>query len=278
VGYNTNTFNSTTTAANGGPWFLDNFYGSDTSAGEVVQEANGSMSFPGTTNTLGMVSTAHIDSSKPNNWAGLAFGGGAYVEATLSMVGEYVNDRAAGWPAWWSSDIERASFNGVSSNYPGVQWVGQGNGFQHYVEVDFLEYDVYPPNIGTTIHDWSGMNGSQSNVQEALFPSLSTYNTDSSASVTYGCLWVPATATAKGYLNLYINRVLVGTVATWDQFNPSEAPAANDTTTGADPLSAFAVLDTRHLALIIGNQNPAMPINVTNVQVWQASSADNITQ
>jgi hypothetical protein len=142
VGYNTNTFNSTTIAANGGPWLLDNFYGQSTNAGQVVQEANGSMSFPGTTGTVGMVSTAHLDSSKPNNWAGLAFGGGAYMEATLSMVGEYVGDRAASWPAWWSSDIERAAYNGVSSNYPGVQWQGQAAEFQHYIEVDFLEYAV----------------------------------------------------------------------------------------------------------------------------------------
>ena len=64
VGYNTNTFNSTTIAANGGPWLLDNFYGQSTNAGQVVQEANGSMSFPGTTGTQGGVSTAHIDSTK----------------------------------------------------------------------------------------------------------------------------------------------------------------------------------------------------------------------
>ena len=278
VGYNTNTFNSTTIAADGGPWLLDNFYGQSTNAGQVVQEANGSMSFPGTTGTVGMVSTAHLDSSKPNNWAGLAFGGGAYMEATLSMVGEYVGDYAASWPAWWSSDIERAAYNGVSSNYPGVQWQGQAAEFQHYIEVDFLEFDVNPPTIGTTIHDWSGMNGSQINVQKALFPSLATYDTSSAASLAIGCLWVPATATTKGYLNLYLNRVLVGTVASWNQYNPADAPAANDATTGTNALSAFSVLDTRHLALIIGNQNPAMPINVTNVQVWQASSADNITQ
>jgi hypothetical protein len=67
-------------------------------------------------------------------------------------------------------------------------------------------------------------------------------------------------------------------VAKWNQYNPADPPAANDTTSGANPLSAFSVLDARHLALIIGNQNPAMPINVTNVQVWQASSANNITQ
>jgi hypothetical protein len=75
-----------------------------------------------------------------------------------------------------------------------------------------------------------------------------------------------------------LNRVLVGTVASWNKYNPADPPAANDATTGANPLSAFSLLDGRHLALIIGNKNPAMPINVTNVQVWQASGAENITQ
>jgi hypothetical protein len=38
------------------------------------------------------------------------------------------------------------------------------------------------------------------------------------------------------------------------------------------------VLDSRHLALIIGNNNPATPMKVTSVQVWQASGADNLTR
>jgi hypothetical protein len=225
-----------------------------------------------------MVSTAHLDSSKPNHWSGIAFGGGAYMEATLSLQGEYVGDRSAGWPAWWSSDIERASHGGVSSSYPQVQWQGQQTGYQHYIEVDFLEFDVTAPEIGTTIHDWSGVNGDQINVQKALFPKLTNFDTSSASYVTYGCLWVPATANSKGYLNLYINQVLVGTVASWNEYQEGAAPPVNAGTSGSDPLSAFSVLDARHLALIIGNNNPAMPINVKSVQVWQASGDHNLTQ
>lgn len=278
VGYNVNTFNSTTPAANGGPWLLDNFYGQATNPAQVVQQANGSMSFPGSTGTGGMVATAHIDPSRPNNWSGLAFGGGAYFEATLSVNGQYVGDRAAGWPAFWSSDIERAAFNNVSRNYPGVQWQGEPTGYQHYIEVDVAEFDVNAPELGATIHDWSGFDGSLINVQNALFPSLSSYGTSSSASVSYGCLWVPATASSRGYVNLYVNRVLVGTLASWNAYNPAAPAPANPSASGPDPLSAFSVLDSRHLALIIGNDNPAMPMNVTSVQVWQASGADNLTQ
>src|ERR1017187_2260422 len=164
-------------------------------------------------------------SAKPNNWGGIAFGGGAYIEATFAMSGSSPGDTSAGWPAWWASDIERAAYNNVSSKYPDVQWEGQTTRFQHYIEVDIFEADAHSPEWGATLHDWYGIDGGQSNIGAHTFATTTTYGVPSLDSQnSYGVLWVPATATTKGHLNLYFNRTLVGTVATWNQYDPAPPP------------------------------------------------------
>jgi beta-glucanase (GH16 family) len=87
----------------------------------------------------------------------------------------------------------------------------------------------------------------------------------------YGFLWVPATATTQGYMEWYFDRVKIGKRVSWDLFNPALPPPP---VAGS---SAFSVLDTRHIALILGNGDPNNLVTVSAVQVWQLTAANNIT-
>jgi hypothetical protein len=112
-----------------------------------------------------------------HDWVGTAFGGGAYFEATLSFDPENTISAPAGsgWPAWWGEPIEHFAA------LPAQQWSGQVDGYVHYVETDFFEYDIWSwtPHYeySGAIIDWYGVWQSQAcpsfcNVQNSGAPAV----------------------------------------------------------------------------------------------------------
>lgn len=92
----------------------------------------------------------------------------------------------------------------------------------------------------------------------------------------YGFLWVPASATLGGYAKWFFNDVQVGNTMTWNQYNPSAPPPPSEANG-----TAYSVLDTRHLALILGGPGPndaGITNTVDAVSVWQASAASNLVR
>jgi hypothetical protein len=263
VGYTTQTFNSTRLGTTPGTWQDFTFYGVKQPAGAAVQNADGSLSLPGTSgDTYGAtVATAAANSSEPEKWQGLAFGGGGYFEATLAFTG--TPDGTDDSPAFWADDVEHSS--GYLPTTAGHTWV----------EIDDLETDVASDSQwGQSLHNWynAGAGNVAANPPTILAGNPVTIPDGGvfSDSHTYAFLWVPATATTQGYVEFFCDDVQIGGSAHYNQYSASQPfpPSGSD---------IGNVLDTLHLYLILGSDSTKYPATVTSVQVWQASDAGNLS-
>jgi hypothetical protein len=266
VGYNTQTFGPAATL--GQNWYGMSFFGDNPANSGATQNGDGSVSISGTgSNTYNAnISTASVGTT-PSNWTGEAFGGGGYFEATLSFTGK---SYGADQPAWWANDVE----NMASSSTTGqpVQWQGQAGGYGDWIETDIAEWDAASSGqYGFGMHNWYGVIGSGNDVSTTTIGSPATIptGTDFSQPHKYGFLWVPATSGSQGYAKWFFDGTLIGKTA-WNQYNPATPPSP------ADGSSAFSVMDSRHLALLLGTASTANPMTVYNVSVWQNSSANDI--
>ena len=218
VGYTVNTFHSTfdrkridlaDSRAAGFQWYLGQFFGFPaTAAGTVSFNTDGSVTI------LPLVdSGSGINSAAPRgkDWVGMAFGGGAYFEATLKFNPQDViaTKGKGGWPAWWSMSIEHFAF------LPGEQWPGQEPGYAHFAEPDFFEYDIweFSPHhwYGGAVHDWWGVwkktapdgygnvsNAPGGGTNFGNFQVKTPEGTDFTQYHRFGFLWVPATLRRRG--------------------------------------------------------------------------------
>src|SRR5579859_51430 len=278
AGYIKNTFSSFKpgdidlgeTGKSGFAWYPYRFFGSRPQSGNITINADGSVTLNGdVTGPNGELSTA-APAKNAQRFVGVAFGGGAYVEATIKF--DPIAARAknsAGWPSFWALSLEHAATGPA-------QWSGKPQGYEHFVEVDFLEYDINEPHIGlnyygVNMHDWYGAYNKTcaghgfcdarrgySDVKTAVHPS-----TDFAQYHSYGFLWVPASAASEGYAEFYFDQRPVGKKIVWVKFtNQDDVP-------DGQPWK-FGVLDNQHLALILGT-GIGKPMTVASVNVWQAS-------
>jgi Calx-beta domain len=277
VGYNALTFGPAVTV--GSNWFLSHFDSSAeaTPASQVIQNPDGTVSLSGNFGGNGQISSAADIGA---GWQGIAFGGGAYFEATLSFTGGSSSTSiASGWPSFWAMSAEHLI--GPLQNAGDNQWPGQASDYGHFNEFDFFEYDVatYTGNssdIAGSEHDWYGVWTAATNYQKVSTPYSQNVHatpagTDFSTPHRYGFLWVPATATTQGYGQWYFDGVQVGGTLTWNQYSPADPPPPVLGTT------AFSIADVQHFPLILGTGDN-FPMTVYSVSVWQASAAGNLTQ
>jgi Fibronectin type III domain len=261
VGYNTNTFNSTTWNNTSGPWYSYSYFGNTEPAGSIVQNSDGSLSLGQNVSNNYGVATSYQNNSAPHKWSGLRFGGGAYFELTTTI------NCAAGFPngsqptaAWWANDEnETGGYVGI------IRWI----------EVDCFETNVNSQaKEGQAIHDWSnpGGNGAapgNTNTQPSIGSPVTLPNGGLlTGSHKYGWLWFPATATTQGYIKFFIDGIQVGTACTYNQYSSATIPAIGQ--------NIGNIIDQRHMSLIIGGIANTWQ-HVTSVTVWQASAAGNIT-
>jgi hypothetical protein len=260
VGYTVQTFGPALTV--GQNWFEFNLLGNVPVAGAAVQDGSGvSILGPSGNHYGGGIATAR-QAGRAGDWTGIAFGGGFYVEAELSFT-PTIGPFEPGFPSFWSNDIGM-----LSLDLP--QWPGEAAGYHRYVELDFMQW---PLNLsyryaGSDFIDWYG-------TAHANVASPNTYvdisGTTFANANRYGTLWVPATATTKGYLKTYFNGVQVGQTLTWDEYNPANRPAPVLGTT------AGSFLDAQQVALILGTDKQC-PMKVLSVTVWQAGTAKNLVK
>jgi hypothetical protein len=262
--------------------YLWSFFGLPTPSNAVIANSDGSITLLGTGPSSGQVTSAAV-AANAELFQGVAFGGGAYFEATLKFDGwqgqsSNPNSTSTGWPAFWAMSIEHLAQ--ISSGAD--QWPGQAAGFEHFSEIDFLEYnlayaqktdDVYSGSI----HDFYGVfdqtcapAADYCDIQNPYSTKIEQLpaNTDFSAYHTYGTLWVPATATADGYVQWYFDGSAVGQPVTWAQFtkqSPAATPANQD----------FGIVDSQHLVVILGT-GTQYPMTVNALSVWQNSANNNI--
>ncbi|HEX4264370.1 MAG TPA: hypothetical protein VH597_08520 [Verrucomicrobiae bacterium] len=261
VGYNTRTFGPS--VGIGTNWFLFSFYGLH--GGPATQNSDGSVFLPGNVagSQYGISTAAQTKDGKA--WTGIAFGGGGYFVATFSFTGGFQPGLST-WPAWWANVIEMMAPNGVTR---ATQWPGQASNYGDWIEADFLEYNNGTANkYGDTVHNWYGVIGSGNDVNPN-FPAITVPAGFNWATPhKFGFLWVPATATTKGYATSYLDDVQVGGKAVWNQYVATDSPPP------VDGVSAYSILDKYHLALILstGTNNP---MTVQSVEVWQANTNQN---
>jgi hypothetical protein len=283
VGYIRNTFSSFApgdidledTGKSGFAWYPYHLFGSRPEPRNITINADGSVTLNGdVTGPNGELSTA-APAKKAAKFVGVAFGGGAYIEAAIKF--DPIAARAKnveGWPSFWALSLEHAA-TGAD------QWSGKPPGYEHFIEVDFFEYDIDEANgganyYGANMHDWFGAYNTTcagqgfcdasrrySDVKTAVHPitGLTQYH-------TYGFLWVPAPADGAGYAQFYFDRSPVGNKIVWTKFTDQDG--APD----GQPWK-FGVLDHQHLALILGT-GIGKPMTVGSVNVWQASDRQNL--
>ena len=290
VGYTLNSYSSTFSADSialagqetpGFQWYSFHFFGDklpDPSG--IAFNADGSMTL-GTEKNM-TIATA-TPAPKPYLWSGLAFGGGAYFEAFIKFDPANTvaaNGRTA-WPAFWSMSVEHLA------GLPAEHWPGQPPNFNHFIEIDFFEYDIWsfsPHNyFGGAIHDWSNIwntacptqycgvsNAGGGGTKFSNFQVRTPAATDFTAYHKFGLLWVPATATSNGYAQYYFDDQPTNDKVTWTQFQNEPPPP------GLAPWT-FGVVDKQHLVLILST-GAKQPMTVQSVNVWQASTANNWKQ
>jgi hypothetical protein len=205
--------------------------------------ANGSVTLNGAGETYGDgLSTAEVTpAGQPLQ--GIAFGGGGYFQITMAGNGPM---------SFWMNDAE--TMNGLSN--------GSGSG-NSWIEADIAEFDSTNA-YGFTLHNWYGTPGS-GNVVNANENGASPAGANYTQPNTYGMLWVPATATTQGQVEFFFNGQQVGNTITWNQYVPGQSATANP----------FAVLDSLHMVPILG-ANPGTTVTFSDLQVWQASNANDI--
>jgi hypothetical protein len=253
VGYNTQTFNSTTIGTTAGNWIDWNFFGTGSHT-NITQNGDGSITIAGdgSNNYNASLATAALTSG--TSWKGTAFGGGGYLEATFTITG--TPSGSAQTPSFWAGDIETTS--GQSPQTSGNQWP----------EVDDIEANsAGTTQYGIAFHNWYNNGGANTAANCSVGSPATGVNLN--ASNQFGWLWVPATGSTQGYVKYYLNRTQVGTTCFYNQYTGSPFPPSGS--------QVGAIIDQRHMMMILGNSSGSgTSMNITSVQVWQASGANNL--
>ena len=286
VGYTVNTFSSSfsgktvdtrATRAPGFSWYLWDFFGSQTARSAVQINSDGSVTLKegigGSTNNIVTVAPTKNPANSAK-FVGVAFGGGAYIEAVLKFDPDKVlkGGPKSGWPSFWSLAVEHM----VGKD----QWPGQPKGYAHFIEVDIFEYAIAfggrPRNFyAGTLHDWYGVykktcsGGGFCNIRKGYADIRMPVprETDFKEYHAYGFLWVPATPARQGYAQYYFDGMPVGKQTNWTLL-PNQPPPPRG-------FWVFSILDRQHLALVLGTSRTA-PMTVKSVNVWQSSDEHNL--
>lgn len=229
------------------------------------QNSDGSLTLNGSAHGT-QVATAGHKTGFPNNWTGIAFGGGMYAEAIFKF-NPLPGSPIPPWPTWWSNDIETMATGTVTA---ANQWQGQASNYGNWFEGDFFEADSgSTTTYGTGFINWYATVGSNTKVNTtfAFVPigalGFAQYN-------KYGFLWIPATASTPGTLASFLNDVLVKSV-NYTLYNPAAPPPP---VLGS---SAFSVVDSRHIVIMF-DTNTSQPFTLQSCSVWQPTMINNLIQ
>jgi hypothetical protein len=283
VGYITKTFSGTfskqtvdldNTEQPGFDWYPWHFFGQALPRTKSVAiNADGSIVIGAAGPASSFATAAPTRTS--SHWVGVAFGGGAYLEATLKFDPENTaKGKPKDWPAFWSMSIEHLA------NLDGQQWPGQPPGYVHFIEPDFFEYDVWgfrPRSYyGGAIHESYGIYGTTCapenfcSVSNRRFTIEAPPETDYRNFHKFGFLWVPATPSTQGYAQYYFDGVATSDRVMWERYTNQPPPPGR-------ALWTFGIIDQQHLVIILGT-GAQQPMTVASVSVWQSSAAQNLRQ
>lgn len=238
----------------------------------------------------GYQATLASGTCKGTSFIGTGFGGGGYFEVTASWTAIDCHATTCGgkWQApLWLNYLE-GSLSPIQS-----PWSGQASNYIHGAEFDVNE--MFQGNFSDPLsqwqisfHDWYDLSTSKNAYSGDGFVASPGQSSFSSLH-SYGLLWKVATASSPGFACSYydgqptpVTGTTTGTSClTWAQFinNGGQVPppgAGVPWNYGiADGYSTSTVAGQQHFILYIGCAQ-VTPCHVTKVQVWQATSANNL--
>ncbi|MGA8732022.1 MAG: hypothetical protein WB608_24905, partial [Terracidiphilus sp.] len=194
----------------------------------------------------------------------------AYITGEIAF--NPLTGNAGAMPAFWAMDVEHMVGRVV-------QWRGQAAGYEHFIELDIFEFDrdqkSLPSAYGGTLHDTYGTYGSTCGKGYCIVSSdwrigtlQAPHQTDFNEFHRIAALWVPATASKKGYVKFYFDDIPLGRGFSWTQYTDQAPPLTPSTPW------AFGVIDKSHLVLNLGSGSSSMRIR--SIDVWQGPDACNI--
>ena len=236
AGYDTETLGGPMTPST---WIPDTMHGDGSP--NVTYNSDGSVTIAGGGDTWnGQLGTAMPTWTGPG-YTGEVFGGGFYTQATVTVPG------ATSGLSPWTGGTD-------GDQWPSF-WANNGNNASDTlsIETDFMELeDATPGQYSGTVINWT------TSPQTGYGQLLTAPAGDNLNSATYGFLWIPATATTDGSMTFYLNGQQVGQPITWTQANPG----------------LYGIIDGTQMSLYIG-AGANSPATFSNLQVWQASTADD---
>jgi len=281
VGYCDNTFSITNftksnvdTAGSNAPGFmlyLQNWFGNASNPVANTINADGSITNAGQASGGGTLVSGAVITSSPY-FRGMLFGGGGYFCATFKLSSTEINN-ANGWPSYYLfSGNHIRSFHGGNAL---DQWTGTAGGYEHFPEIDVIEYFGSSYGNNRTLHDWHGVfnatcvGHSYCNDQsDAAYPmgvnSFTHYH-------NYCELWVPATASTNGFVKDYYDGAQQGSALTWTQYTGGESQPPPP----SDQPWLYGILDRDWMDIAIGGSSDSST-QILSIQVWQASGANNL--
>jgi len=247
-----------------GKWLLWNFLGVEEKASSIKPQPDGSVVIASTNN--GTITSARKLGEAPF-FKGVAFGCGAYFEATFSFDPTLV-DLNRGWPSWWKMSIEHLIGKGE-------QWKGRPPGYDHFFELDTFEYNRASDDdrtFGFTVSEWYGIWGRTCGALQYCV-NRSPYadstlrappGTDWTKPHKFASLWRPSRNGAAGEFSFFLDDVQVGPSIKYVARKDSDPEKHPD----------FGVADRQHLVMILGSGSA--PMRIYSAHVWQGPEACNL--
>lgn len=304
--FSTATVDQNLTYVDGFQWYYYNFFGQSPITPSLnTFNADGTITLGG--GFPSALATAGQTAGTPP-FVGIAFGCGAYFTAELSFSNQIAIGGNNIVPSFYSFSLEHLVY---PPGAPQQTWAGQTPPYDHFIEIDFLEYNrnqlVSPFSFGSEVHEYWGPSFG------GLCPPADTgggycwlsltvagsglvvpKQTDNTKYHRFAKLWIPATVSTQGSLTTYFDDIpLPNGNAGIDQIfytqftgqaPPPGVPLYYDPGGTSQPW-AFGVVDIQHQVPILlagaakpGSTNPAgNTMTVRSVDVWQNSSACNLT-
>jgi hypothetical protein len=234
----------------------------------------GSLSIGATTTTLpGYTGTWFIYNGQTNTsvplTATVTFSSGETRLVTYSKTGSVIS-------ITWTTGLTIAASAAMTADF--------GPNFGVYGEIDCFEFNTGVaniPGVPDAHHSWSGTLGGPTQDVHSEFAQTATVPS-TAIPFKVGTLWVPATATAPGYLAKYLNDVQVG-IQYWNKYDPTIPPPIPTVRAGFDGLPgqspaygtwAMSIIDTRK-CFANWSTTSTVPLTLHAFNVWQTGGSNN---
>ncbi len=240
-------FDLQNTGASGFDWYMNRIWWGPPAPPSSVQ-----ITPAGLVLTDRIMTAGNANSSGPG--VGRAWGGGFYVEATLSWDQKKVTAQSGG-PAFWGFSWEHINHTDQVPGQPD---------YEHFAELDFMEtHDAHSYMQST--HDWYYHNGG---IDTHFFQYPPYVSADVAGVHRYGVLWTAGSEAGPGSIQTYFDGQPVSGPG-----NPGliTYPFGFADVNPPTDATKFSIFDTQHFAIILVGQK-RVPLTVKNVQLWQLPS------